>query len=217
MVKNVFLFIGQDSLSKEARIKALRESNFPKELEQFNLDILHAKDLNLKTLQERLLCLPFKSKIRLVVVKGAQDLKEDAKEFLYQYFKKPRPSIILVLDINSYNSKDGFLKNISGYCQVLRFKEETRVDTFSLGRAVELKKCNFSLSILNQLLENGERPERILGGLRYSWERNAMSPIEKKRRLKLLLDCDSDIKTGRLKPDFALEKFIVHLCCFSRR
>jgi len=66
--------------------------------------------------------------------------------------------------------------------------------------------------VLNQLLENGEKPEWILSGLRYAWGKNIATPLEKKRRLKFLLDCDMDIKTGKLKPVFVLEKLIIKLC-----
>ena len=65
---------------------------------------------------------------------------------------------------------------------------------------------------LSKLLEEGERPERILGGLRYAWERDAASPLETRRRLKALLTCDIEIKTGKIKPVFALERLVIKLC-----
>jgi len=52
-----------------------------------------------------------------------------------------------------------------------------------------------------------------MGGLRYAWERG-VHPAEAKRRLRLLLECDIDIKAGRIKPEFALERLIVRLCAF---
>jgi len=67
---------------------------------------------------------------------------------------------------------------------------------------------------LAQLLKNGERPEMIMGGLRYAWEKSPLSPVDLKLKLKALLDCDIDIKTGRLQPDFALENLIIRLCGF---
>jgi DNA polymerase III delta subunit len=70
--------------------------------------------------------------------------------------------------------------------------------------------------VLNQLLKKGERPERILGGLRYSWENSIATPLETRRRLKALLNCDIDIKTGRLKADFALERLVVSLCSLAK-
>ncbi len=67
-------------------------------------------------------------------------------------------------------------------------------------------------NIERRLLENGERPERILGGLRYAVEKTTYHPLESKKRLKFLLNCDTDIKTGRLKAEFALERLVVALC-----
>jgi hypothetical protein len=61
-------------------------------------------------------------------------------------------------------------------------------------------------------LQNGERPEMILGGLRSNYERNVFKPLERRKRLKLLLNCDIEIKTGRLKPELALEKLVAGLC-----
>ena len=71
MVKasSVYLFIGQDSISKEARLKKIKEEFLSKGIEQFSFDTLYAKDFNLKQLQERLLFFPFKSPKRIIVIK----------------------------------------------------------------------------------------------------------------------------------------------------
>jgi len=70
--------------------------------------------------------------------------------------------------------------------------------------------------VLNQLLRNGEKPERILGGLRYSWENSMADVFQIRKKLRLLLSCDIDIKTGRLRSDFALERLVVNLCCLTK-
>ena len=212
----VYLFIGQDSLEKDKQLKALRQEFLPKETEQFNLDILYSKDLALKELQEKLLCLPVRSPKRLVAVKDAQGLREDIKEFILGYAKAPHKQIVLVLDMDRTDKKDVFVSQLQRFAKIFRFKEALLLDTFSLSRQITLKKADSALRILNQLLKDGERPERILGGLRYVWERETASALEAKRRLKLLVDCDMEIKTGRLKPVFALEKLVISLCGFGK-
>jgi DNA polymerase III delta subunit len=217
----VYLFLGQDRVSKEIKLKRIKEEFLAKEIEQFSLDILYAKDLSLKSLQERLLSLPFKAKKRIIVLRQSQDLKEDIKEFILKYMKNCSSKILLIIDVdNDTNRKtkenqiDEFIKNLARYAQVLRFKEEPKsLDAFALVRQIDLKKPEYALRILNQLLKNGERPERILGGLRYSWQKYLGNAFEIRKRIKLLLNCDIEIKTGRLKPDFALEKLVVKLCC----
>jgi len=219
----VYLFIGQDSFSKAAKLKALKAELFPPQIENFNFDLLYGKNLNLADLQEKLLAIPVRSKKRLIVIKNAEDLKQKVKDFILEYVKKPYPQIILVLDIDSgglerrgptlQDYKDEFISKIARYGQTLRFKEETRPDTFTLSRHIEFKRTDYALKVLSQLLENGERPERILGGLRYSGLKGITQPFEFKKKARLLLKCDLDIKTGKLKPEFALEKLVVNLCC----
>jgi len=221
-----YLFIGQDSLSKDIKLKTLRQEFLKPDIEQFNLDISYARELSLKDLQEKLLCLPVRTKKRIIVIKGAGELKENIKEFIFNYVKKPYAWVILVLDINPapacrsgvnrQEPRDEFLSRISKYAQAYYFKEIIPPDTFMLVRQIDLRRPDYALRLLSQLLQNGERPERILGGLRYAWERNLSHPLEKRKRLRLILNCDIDIKTGRLKACFALEKLVVNLCCLSK-
>lgn len=212
----VYLFIGQDRLSKDIRLKGLRQEFLTKEVEQFNLDILYAKELKLRDLQERLLCLPVKAKKRVIVIKDTEALKEEIKEFILKYVLNPYPQIALVLDINQRELKDEFINRLSKYAQVYHFREIARPDTFTLSRQIDLGRPDYALRMLSQLLKNGERPEWILGGLRFSWEKNITHPLQRRRGLKLLLNCDRDIKSGRLKALFALERLVVSLCCLNQ-
>lgn len=214
----IHLFIGQDIITqdgisrKDTTLEKIKAGSLNKGVKVFNQDVLYGRKLSLKDLQEKLLLLPVKTKKRIVVIKDAEGLKDEVKEFILGYAKKPFASIILVLDINEVEPRDTFIKRIYSYTEIHRFKEAARLDTFNLSRSIDSKNSLISLKILNQLLENGERPEWILGGLRYAWERNINNPLEIRKRLKLLLNCDFDIKMGRLKPAFVLERLILKLC-----
>lgn len=208
----VYLLIGEESLSKDAKLKKIKEEFLARDIKDFNLDVLYAKGLNLQGLQERLLYLPLKAQKRIIIIKDAQNLKEELKEFILKYVKTSHPQISLVLDYVPKDSLDEFIKHIARYAQIFRFSEPRQIDAFVLARQIEFKKVNFALRVLNELLLNGEKPERILGGLRYNWERKGAQFPEADRITKLLLNCDLDIKTGRLKPDFALERLVIKLC-----
>lgn len=210
----IYLFIGEDNFSKDTRLKRLKEEYFTRQGEQFNLDVLYAQEVSLRELQEKLLRLPFKAKKRLVVVKDSQRLKEEIKKFLLNYARKPYPHVVLVLDIQKYIFKDGFTRQMSQMSRVIRFRESAKLDAFALVRAIEGRKAHYCLDILRQILEKGEKPEQIMGGLRYVWDQDIRRPQEVKRRLRLLLDCDIAIKTGRLKAQMALERLVTQLCCF---
>jgi DNA polymerase III delta subunit len=208
----LYLLIGQDVLAKDSKLKEIKKSLLSPTLENFNLDNLYAKDLTLNELQEKLLCLPVKTKKRILVIKDAQILKEPLRDFLLEYGRKPLAHVALILDLDRYDPKDNFIPRIARAGQVFRFKEALRIDTFALGRQIELGRADYALRVLNQLFKTGEKPERVMGGLRYSLLKTGVTPAREKMVLKLLLDCDIAIKTGRLKPAFALEKAVVGLC-----
>ena len=208
----LYLFIGQDTPAKDLQLKKIKDEFLKKELEQFNLDLLYSRDLTLKNLQEKLYYLPFKNSKRLIVIREAQALKTEIKDFLLEFASKPVEETVLVLDFGAREKRDEFINRISRRAKVIRFKEEERPDTFTLSRSLEAGRPDLALKLLNQLLKEGEKPERILGGLRYAWEKGVGQPREMKRRLKLLITCDLDIKTGRLKAHLALEKLVIGLC-----
>ncbi len=208
----IYLLTGRDNQAKDSKLNALKEEFLAANARDFNLDILYARDVKLAGLQERLKSLPFKSPYRMVVIKEAGGLKNDVRDFLACYAKEPYPYLVLVLDMDRFDRKNEFTGSISARAKVFRFQEEEVVDTFALNRQIALKKSAASLRMLNHLLKKGEKPEKILGGLRYMWQRETAGPQDLKRKLKLLLACDMEIKTGRLKPACALEKLIVTVC-----
>ncbi|MFA5363410.1 MAG: hypothetical protein WC335_09290 [Candidatus Omnitrophota bacterium] len=208
----IYLLTGQDNQAKDSKLNALKEEFLTGSTRDFNLDVLYARDIKLVHLQERLQSLPFKSLYRMVVIKEAGHLKDDIRGFLTGYLKDPYPQVILVLDMDRFDRKSEFTSVLSGQANVFRFQEEQVIDAFVLSRQVGFKRTAASLRMLNQLLKKGEKPEKILGGLRYMWQRDAAGPQDLKKKLKLLLTCDMEIKTGRLKPACALEKLIVTVC-----
>lgn len=207
----VYLFIGQDSISKDAALEKLKQETSPQRSSHFDHDTLYGKDTNLKKLQELLLFFPFRGS-RMVVVRNAHELKDEAKKFLLEFVKKPHDRLELVLDVEHNDLRNIFLEGLKKHCRVSYFKEKRQWTVFDLARAMEARDCRESLGILNRLLSDGEKPERLLGGLRASWQRRMNDPRELERRLRLLLDCDVAIKTGRLKPTLVLERLVIGLC-----
>lgn len=213
---SAYLLLGQDAFSKDAQINKLKDRYFKKEVESFNLDVCYGRDTDLVALQKMLLSLPVKAAKRLVVIREAQHLKEAVKDFILRYLKSPAPHAVLAIDIEKSDPKDEFIKGLLRLCMVYRFKEAPVADAFTLARCIEQRKGEHALKTLHQLLRNGEKPEKIMGGLRYSLLREETSPLEARRRLRLLLECDIDIKTGRLKPALALERFVISLSCLGK-
>lgn len=211
-----YLLLGSDSLSKDEQLKSIKKQFLNPVQEQFNQDIFHGRDTALKSLQEAFMRLPAAGAgQRIIIIREILDLRLEAKDFILAYVQKPRAQITLVLEAAGC-AKEEFIGKLSRHCKVFRFKEIPEPDTFFLSRMISARRTDQALKVLSQLLKNGERPERILGGLRYTWEKESMSAQEARNRLKLLVKADLEIKTGRLKPVFALEKLVVGLCALVK-
>jgi len=214
----IYLFLGHQQQDKDRELKKIKESCLGHGSLEFNFDLFYGRELNLSVLQERLLALPVKSSRRITVIKEAQGLKADARDFLLKYSLKPYPTNVLVLDFSRVEPKDDFVAGISRQVKIIRFKEAAALpDTFALKNYIDAKKIQPALSVLNQLLDNGKKPEMILGALRALWERQGLVSLPAKKMIKALLVCDIDIKTGRLRPDLALERLVIGLCGITRR
>ena len=203
------------SLGPSERIRELKDRYLNPSVVDFNLDTLFARELTLAVFQERLLCLPVRATKRIIIVKNAEQLRPELRKYVLAYLREPSDHVILVLEVENPDSRDEFLQSLS-QATATPLPGQARLDTFALSRQIDQGKPATALKVLHQLLGEGERPERILGGLRYVFENRTDSKAAQRRRLKLLLMCDLDIKTGRLKPETALEKLLVHLCYLKK-
>jgi len=230
-----YLFVGEDEFSKDTKLQRIKQELFSPQLESFNFEILYSKDLDLSTLQERLLLLPInpalarkdgvKANQRLILIKDAPGLRTDIKKYLLTWLSKPFSHVSLILDARRLDERDNFFNQITGMVKLINFRQSRQINAFTLARQImqDQKVKRFRLDhtrikpamrLLRQLLLQGEKPERILGALRYQLNQERMDFSEKKKKLMFLLNCDIDIKTGRLKPEFALERLLVRLCYF---
>lgn len=226
-----YLFVGEDEHSKDVKLKRIKQELFAPQLESFNFETLYAKELDLRTLQEKLLQLPVnpvrkdsskgtqlsngvKAVRRLILIKDAAKLRPDVKEYLLSYIRKPFSHAVLVLDVRRIDRRDSFFNRISGPRKLINFRESIELNAFTLARQVLQRRIKPALSLLRQLLLKGERPEKILGAIRYQLNQERLASEDKKKKLSFLLNCDIDIKTGRLKPDLALERLFLRLCYF---
>ncbi len=214
-IDGIYLLVGQDISAKAAFLKQIKEQFLPPELRDFNFDTLYGAKLKLSEIQERFLALPVKNTKRLILIKDALLLDKAAESFILDFAQKPQTQIVLILDFEHYDYKLRLIKELAPKAKMVRFQEIINPDTFTLQRQIDAKKIEQALRILNQLLRNGEAAERILGGLRYAWEKQNVHTRESRGKLALLLACDLEIKTSRLKVSSALEKLVIGLCAFT--
>jgi len=218
MVKKdcIYLVTGQDVPAKDKALKEIKSKYLSAVTAQFDLDTVYAKDVTLEDLQEKLLYLAASAGHRMVVIKQASSLKKDCKEYLELYVQAPNPGVILVLEMEAFDRKDRFTMAVSPHATLRQFQQGIQKTTFALADEISAGRAAASLTVLHQLLKNGQKPELILGGLRSGLSRNTADTAKMRRLNKLLLECDLAIKTSTLKPSFALERLVVSLCSFKQ-
>ena len=217
----LYLFIGEDEPAKQEKIHSLKSELLKKGFEDFNYEAFYAKELTLPTLKEALSRLPVESPQRIMVIKDVFKLQDELKDyFIVKIEKLPKDLIIILESAVIPKAESAFFNKISRYGKVIPFKAKEKINAFGLARAIERKDADSALNMLIDLFRNGEKPERILGALRYQFVKSDFSFTapdsvklkEKKEKVSLLLETDLNLKTGKVKPEFALEALVVKLC-----
>ena len=216
-----YLFIGEDESAKRDKINSLKSELLEKGFEDFNCESFYAKELTLPLFKEALSRLPLESPQRIVVIKDVFKLKDELKDYLAAQIEKLPEDLILILESAVIpKTESAFVNKISRYGKVIPFKAKEKIDAFGLARAIERKDASFALNLLVDLFRNGERPEMILGALRHRFVKSDsfssatdnLKLKEKKEKVGLLMEADLNLKTGKVKPEFALEILVVKLC-----
>ena len=217
----LYLFIGEDEPAKQEKIHSLKSELLKKGFEDFNYEALDAKELTLPILKEALSRLPAESPQRIMVIKNIFRLPDELKDYFTAQMEKLPKDLSIILEASVIPKEESaFFNKISRYGKVIPFKTKEKINAFGLARAIERKDADSALNMLIDLFRNGEKPERILGALRYQFVKSDFSFTapdslklkEKKEKVSLLLETDLNLKTGKVKPEFALEALVVKLC-----
>ncbi|MCX7927184.1 MAG: hypothetical protein N2606_03510 [Candidatus Omnitrophica bacterium] len=218
--KNAYLFLGEDSIKDGLSVKSTKLEKIKEKLSQktrlLNIDTVYLqdKDFDLRGLQEKLLSIPLPGMKRLIIIHGLEHAKLPTRKFLLSYLANPTPDTILVLDADFFDPNDEFIKQLFLFCEIHRFNLQIPETAFTLSYMIKRRQTKAALELLNRLIVEGEKPERIIGALRVGLNRRITSSLRLTQMLRLLLQTDLEIKTGRLKAAYALEKMIISLCQF---
>ncbi|MDD2751608.1 MAG: hypothetical protein PHN59_00555, partial [Candidatus Omnitrophica bacterium] len=118
---SIYLFIGTDSLSKDIKLSKIKQDLLIKETADFNLDTLYGRELALKDFQEKILLLPVKAKKRILLIRQAQALKAELKDYILKELKTLQNRVALVLDFERQEPRDDFIRKLSPSAQVSYF------------------------------------------------------------------------------------------------
>lgn len=212
--KHIHLFIGEDGVSKDRKISALKKEILENKSQSFDYELLYADSLDSFKLKELLDSLPVFSQKKIIVIKKIDKVSLPNKKILLSFAKNPNKNILLILDSDKPELEDDFLRKISALAKVFNFRSTPQLNVFDLGRALAGKRTVEALLCLSGLLKNGEKQANILGVIGWQWRKlkRNLPAQEFKRGLELLQKTDYSIKRSRLKGDLALELLVVKLC-----
>ena len=210
-----FLFCGEDTNAKEAKITELKNKYLTSpEALKFDYELLHAHKLEPKTLKEALISLPAVIPKRIIVIRDCQRLNPYNKDLIFEFVSQKADYAILILDTDEGDLNDSFMKKLKPLVKFVDFSKVVKLNVFDLTRVISMQKAADALKILGNLLSQGEHPLQIMGGLVWFWgkSRDKMASTHFEHWLLALQEADLNIKRSRLEPEQALEVLVVKLC-----
>ena len=217
MVDNfAFLFLGDDQICKKDRIDSIKNQYLDKDFKDIDFEVVYSDNKELRPPQfNEILSYPpvNPTKKRIIYIRKIETLNNDNRNVLIRYLKSPSNSILLLLDSDKLEIEDPFVKELEPFVKKINLKKERKVNVFDLTQAIVGHNEVYALKILNTLLKNQEKPQSILGALSWQWEnlKNKLNLDKFREGLRILLDTDIKIKTGRLKEELALQLVVIRL------
>lgn len=211
-----YLFLGDDSVSKEQRILAFRKKFFPAlDAVRFDCDTFSAAKVSAEELKKSLLALPAVSPSRLVIVREIEKLKSEQQRILKEFFESGEERTTVVLE-GDCGLKDKFVQAIRSFVTVEEdLAQKDAVNIFDVTRLMASSRQADAMTLLHQVLDTGAYPLQIMGGLTWFWGNKARARVSRQRFEKGLLflqEADLNIKRSKLPPEYALELLMTKLC-----
>ncbi|HRZ40411.1 MAG TPA: hypothetical protein P5246_05330 [Candidatus Omnitrophota bacterium] len=208
------LLLGQDHKSKTQTIQSLKSKILPKEAWDFDYDALYGHKLGADELKKNLMALPAVASQRIVVIHQAEKLGAPHKEIICEFFALEQTAVILVLDSEQWQEGDPFVRKILKYVSISGAASGERDTIFSVTRYISSGQPAAALKVLRSLLEAGEYPLQLMGGLVWFWGHKARLRLHAEKFKKGLLhlqEADLCLKRSRLSADHALEVLVTQL------
>lgn len=210
----MYLFLGKDIPSKDAKISELKQKflSTPEAVE-FDCETLYAHKLDPDTLQKALLALPAVAAKRLVIIREAHKLSPHNRELVIAFLKKRSEKIVLILDSHEMEPQDSFAKSLAPLVKTIDTYRPAQRSVFDMTNAMKARNTAEALRILGELLNAGVHPLQIMPAVVWFWgQSRGRVPKEKfQEGLTLLQEADLHIKRSRLKPEQAMELVVVKL------
>lgn len=210
-----YAFIGEDQRLKDEKIALLRQELLPSpDAQKFDGDSIDSYKLSAEEFKKPLMALPAVALHRVIVIRNAEKLNQQHKDILFEFFKSDQKTTIVIIDAQ-WSAKDKFLKKITPFVKVEECAVVPAENIFAVTRMMSSGQNVKALKILHDILDEGQHPLQIMGGMVWFWGNTARGRLSQEKFEKGLLflqEADLNIKRSRLAPYYALEVLIAKLC-----
>lgn len=211
----IYLFCGEDTSSKDVKVQEIKKQYLSSlEAQKFDFQSLDGHRLPPASLKKALIDLPAIASKRVLVLHRVEKLTDQNKALITDFIEQKQAQPILILDTHTVPGKNKFFDYLKKNAKVVHFSSVTKGTIFDVTNAMERKQTVEALKQLTALLDRGEHPLQLMGGLVWFWGK-AKSKVSRERFKKGLLflqEADLNIKRTRIKSEQALEVLIVKLC-----
>ena len=169
----IYLLLGPQTQVKEKTIADLKAQHLPsKEALSFDYEVLHGAGLDAKDLKKSLIALPSIAKKRIILLRQAEKLKIKEKKLILELFDDLQKHLILILESDGGFAPESFIKKFGKSVTVVGSSKKDEASIFDFTRAITQNKKTESLKMLSRLLEEGNHPLQLMGGILWAWKRN---------------------------------------------
>lgn len=210
----IYLLLGTDNSAKDQKLSDLKSQFISSSSAQsFDFESLDAHKLNAEDFKKALVSLPAFGKRRLVVIQTADKLTKQNQELLLAFLESKPSHVDIILEASTGSTTRGFWGKVAAKAKVFEYQQGKKQNVFDMARVMERDQAG-ALKILSQMLNDGQHPLQILGGLVWYWGNKAKERVSAqvfKKGLLELQEADVNIKRSRLTPEQAIELCVVKL------
>jgi DNA polymerase III delta subunit len=210
----IYLFLGEDRQAKDQKIAEIKSQCLSSDdARKLDAEVLYAEKLDPAVLKKALIALPAVAEKRYILIHTPEKLTPQNKDIILDYIQTGSSHAVVILDSDESAPKNNFFATVMAAAKVVRFGQKVKKNVFDVTRALDNCDLPEALKILDNLMEEGDNPLQILGGLVWFWGRTKGRTAADcfKKGLLVLQEADVNIKRSRVMPEHAVEIAVTKL------
>ncbi len=210
-----YLLLGTDHQKKSREIRALRDALLPgPDAREFDYSALYGHKLSAKELKETLIQLPALAAQRLVVLFEAHKLDAQALEILAEFLQLDQAATAVVVESDAWGRSAAAVKKLAAHVTIQGDAVEVKGNVFDVTTCVARGQAAGAVASLRALLERGDRPLLLMGGIVWFWGNKARGRVSSaafEKGLQYLQEADVWMKRTKIQSEYALEVLVTKL------